>query len=83
MHQNCYALQTFPNLFISHDSTQHRESTKTSKEYFYSMKERQHFIYRSTRVKCLPQLHYGNSQFLSRGPNRILNLLLVVDENGR
>jgi hypothetical protein len=21
---------------------------------------------------CLPQLHYGNSQFLSRGPKRIL-----------
>jgi len=39
------------------------------------------FQFSATRMKSLPQLHYGNSLFLSRGPKRILYLLLVVDEN--
>jgi hypothetical protein len=47
MHQNCYALQTFPNLFILYDSTQQQEGTKTSKEYFCTIKERETYIYSS------------------------------------
>jgi hypothetical protein len=38
--------------------------------------------FNSLPLKCLQPLHNGNSQFLSRGPKRILYLLLVVDENG-
>jgi len=39
------------------------------------------FQFSATRITFLPHQHYGNSQFLSRGPKRILCLLLFVGEN--
>jgi hypothetical protein len=39
------------------------------------------FQFSANQSKCIPQLHYANSQGLNHGQKRILYLLLVMDEN--